>query len=356
MMRRYTAIVFLLMFAAVAGGCVTVGPDEVGVVTFNFPIPGLIDRGIQEQPLGTGTHIYVPYLMDVYIFKKSADKLEMTHRPDRGERKGRDDLRIKTSDGNDVWVDVTVDYRLDESKAPVLLLNFGPGRSFVKRMLSPTCRSVVRAVLGELTSEEFYNSALRRKKAEKTVAVLNDRLSPYGIIVDEVNIRAYRFSEEYEAEIQAKKQADQEAERNKSLTEAARREAETKKAKASGKAAAMIEKAKGEAARMKLEADAMLYQRRKEAQALEATAVAEAKGQAEINRALAGAGGRNVVALELAKALQGKKIYVLPTGTKGDVSFVDINRMLEQFTAKKVLQDASNSKVDKGKVGEGVKK
>src|SRR5256885_12080065 len=151
--------------------------------------------------------------------------LEMVLDSRRGDRNGRDDLHFKTTDGNDITMDVTVAWTIDPKHAPDLLQNVGFSTNEVKETLvRPMARTLVRDVLNELDSEAVYNSDKRFEKAEQARQQLSAALAPYGILVNQVILHEHRFHPDYERVIHDRKLAEQRAQQLKSETEAAAQE------------------------------------------------------------------------------------------------------------------------------------
>jgi hypothetical protein len=80
----------------------------------------------------------------------------------------------------------------------------------------------------------------------------------------------------------------------------------------------------------KLAADAEYYQQQQNADAIVAERAAKAKGIQKRNEALRGSGGRALVKLRLAEALDGTPIVLIPGGASGvGLNKLDLNRLLE---------------------------
>jgi regulator of protease activity HflC (stomatin/prohibitin superfamily) len=171
-------------------------------------------------------------------------------------------------------------------------------------------RSRPRDIFGELKTEEFYVSDKRDEKSERVKAGLNELLNPYGVIVERVSTKDYRFNPAYQKAIEDKKVAEQ----NKSATKAAQEEYLKK-----------LEDAKGEVNKM----------------------VAEARGITEMNKALVGSGGEVMVKLKLAEALEGKRILLLPLSGAGmDIKTTNINQLLETYGIKSLTSGGGARPVD----------
>jgi len=319
-------------------GCIPqrIGAKEVGVKT-NKALFGT--RGVQQEIAESGqVKFYNPLVTDWNTFDKNVQILDMTAVQGRGDRAGRDDMRFKTIDGNDISLDIIISYRINPESAPTILQDVAKNDEDLKENIVRTiARSKPRDIFGELETEEFYDAAKRAAQAEKVKMVMNEILEPYGVIVGGVNTGDYRFNPEYQRAIEEKKVADQQVEKNRSATAAAEEEYKRKVEEAKGEVAKMIAKADGEFERAKIEADAYYIQQQRLAEAIIAEGEAEAAGILAMNEALSGAGGEAMVKLKIAEALSGKKIMMLPIGGGGlDVRSTDINSLLQLYGLEKV--------------------
>ena len=331
-------LVLAALFALVAlPGCMpySTGPTEVGVRTRKFGLFG--EKGVQDRIYEPGaTYFMVPFINDWHIFDTRLQNLEMTATEMRGDRPGRDDLLFKTVDGNDISLDVIISYRIDPAKAKHILMNVAQNDEELKENTVRTvARSKPRDIFGELETEDFYKASERTAKSDQAVKILNEILEPYGVIVERVGTRDYRFNPAYQQAIEEKKVADQQTEKFKSETGAAVEEYLKKVEIAKGDIAEVIAQADGEYERAVIEADAYYEQQLRLAEATEAEGRAEAEGILKMNEALAGGGGAAMVKLEVADALKGKQIVMLPIGGGGlDVRSTDINSLLELYGLK----------------------
>jgi regulator of protease activity HflC (stomatin/prohibitin superfamily) len=257
----------------------------------------------------------------------------MTFDPKHGDKSFRDDLLFKTVDGNDISLDVIISYRIQPEKAPYIL-QYVASSDFELRdnVVRTVARSRPRDVFGELKTEEFYISDRRDAKAEAARTILNEILDKYGVTVERVSTKDYRFNVAYQKAIEDKKVADQVAEQNKSATRAAIEEYLKKLEDAKGEVNKMVAEVDGRFRQAQIEADAYFEKQGRIAAATEAEGIAEAKGITELNRALAGSGGEVMVKLKIAEALEGKRILLLPISGSGmDLKTTNMNQLLETF-------------------------
>ncbi len=331
-------LAFLLIFSLAvlaAGGCIphTTGDTEVGVRTVKWGF-GVLDVGVEEKNYPPGsTFFFTPLVNDWHTFDTKLQNIEMTIQRGKGDRSERDDLLFKTIDGNDIGLDVIIAYRLDPDKAPYVLQHVAENDEMLReKIIRAIVRSKPRDIFGELKTEEFYVASSREMKSEQAKEILQKILGPYGIIVEKVLTKDYRFNPEYQKAIEAKKVADQRVEKNKSAQHAALEEYKKKLKDAEGEVNKMVARSDGEFLKAKIEADAYFEKQKLLAEAILVEGEAAAKGIREKNRALTGAGGETLVKLRIAEALQGKKIIVLPVSEGGmNLKTTDMNGLLEML-------------------------
>ncbi len=343
-MRSYLLVTVTMAMAA-AAGCTSrkTGENEVGVLVCKVGVGCSDGRGIQGTIYPPGsTNFFAPWIRDFYTFDTKVQNLEMTARTKGGDRATKDDLQFKTSDGNDISMDVTVVWQIDPKKAPMILHEVGKSTAEVKeKLVRPMARTLVRDVLNELTSESVYNADLRYKKAEEATSTLQAALAPYGVVVTQVILHEHRFHPEYEHIIQERKLSEQRAEQMKSETLAAAENAKNALEDARKKVGADIKTAEGELAQAKLTADAQFYSQQQNATAITAEREAHAQGIEKRNAALSGSGGRAMVKLKIAEALTGKQIVLVPGGGGGagmNVNKLDINQLIQSMVEASAAQ------------------
>jgi len=344
-MRALTIAIFLLLLGVFSFYPHTTGPTEVGVRIIKWSL--FAKKGVQDRVYEPGALYFFPLVLnDWSTFDTKLQNVEMTHDPARGDKQYRDDLLFKTIDGNDISLDVIISYRIDPQKAPFIVQYVAADDFELKdKVVRTVARSRPRDVFGELKTEEFYVSDKRDEKAELAKKALNDLLGPYGIIVERVSTKDYRFNPAYQRAIEDKKVADQVAEQNKSATKAAQEEYLKKLEDAKGEVNKMVAEADGRFRQAQIEADAYYEKQGRIASATEAEGVAEAKGITELNKALAGSGGEVMVKLKIAEALEGKRILLLPlAGSTMDIKTTNINQLLETYGIRSLAGSGNEKK------------
>lgn len=246
-----------------------------------------------------------------------------------------DDIEFKTVDGNDISIDVTVAWRIDAPKAPLVLQRVADSTLDVQeRLVRPAARAYVRDALNRLKSEDFYvaGQALRGRRGDPHPAL--ERAEPRGR-----HRRTGRLGEHlhpaYEEVIREKKLAEQNGEKLASEATAAGEEAKRNLESARGKVNQQIATANGEFLETKLAADAALVRAKNEAEAILLEARTKAQGIEKENAAMAGTGGRTMVKLRIADAMKGKRLVMLPSAG-ADLQTLDVDALLSSLVAHKV--------------------
>jgi regulator of protease activity HflC (stomatin/prohibitin superfamily) len=336
-MKRMIFLILAALYLSTLTGCILYSTEatEVGVRTKKLTFWGA--KGVEDRAYPPGsTYLFLPFINDWNTFDTKLQNLEMVYEQGRGDRTTRDDLLLKTIDGNDISLDVIIAYRIDPAKAPYILQNVATSDHTLRdKVVRTVARSKPRDIFGELTTEEFYVADKRERQANKAKEILQEMLGPMGIIVEKVLTKDYRFNKEYQKAIEDKKVADQQVQKNRSAQHAAREEYLRKLEDAKGEVNKLVADADGTFRRAKIEADVYFEQQKLLAEAIKSEGVAEAKGIQEMNNALAGSGGEAFVKLRIAEALQGKKIMLLPVSEGGmNLKTTDINQLINTMGIK----------------------
>ncbi len=319
-------VLAIFLFTIIRVGRVT--GEEVGILL------NRMNGSITVIP-ESGTRIYNGITTDFYVLDKTLQTLVMSDDEKRGSSGEKDSLKVKTIDGSDVYVDLKVQYRIVPGVANIVINTSGPKDAFKQKWARDYVRSVARNYLGELTTEEFYNSAKRDVKIQQAQKELNVRLQDFGIIIDSIVIpRKPHFYEEYEEMIKKKKLADQAVLEEQSKALAAKQKQQTLIVEETNKKNVAVEefegkmeqkiisaKAEGERVRkaadayydkLTIGAEANLYQLTQQSEGILAKKKAEATGIEAMRNALEGEGGRNIVKMEYAKKLRNITIIGKP--------------------------------------------
>jgi len=329
---KILVIAAILVFVVYNLFFVYVHPDEYGIKVNRIGIT----RGVQKEVYHAGLTLVMPFgMQQIYRLPKSIQVLELTNFPQTAAGTARKDraAHIQTSDGFFVDVDVSILYHI---KDPYLVFTtIGPGTLFEDNGIIPKAEPALKETLGKLTTEEFYNSPRRVKKAEEARDQLNKDLNLKGIEVDQVLVRYFKYSPEIQKNIEEKKLQDQMVFTNQSAARAAKEEAELKKIVQEGMVIAAVEMEKGKAYVTRKIAEKDLYVRKIKAEADLLVQLAEAERVRLKNEALKGIGSERMVGLKMADAYKGLDLIILPSDGAHGVNPLDLDNTLRLFDVRK---------------------
>jgi len=153
-----------------------------------------------------------------------------------------------SKDLQDVTTEVTVNLHIDPDKVKDLYKNIGI--AYGPTVVAPAVQESVKASTAEFTASELItNRPLVKQRVELT---LSERLKKYNIIVENVSLTDFKFSEQFTKAIEAKVTAEQEALQATNILQKVKVEAEQKITAAQGDANSVIIKANADAYALKI--------------------------------------------------------------------------------------------------------
>ncbi len=327
---KYLPLLLVLLFLLFKLAYVYVEPNEYGIKIVRFGS----NNGVQEQVYGPGLQFVIPRVQEMDTLPRDLQVLELTNSPETASRLARVEraAHIQTSDGFYVDVDVSILYQLVDPYK--VFTTIGPGRLFEDNGIIPKTEPALKATLGELTTEQFYNSPMRVAKTERAKELLNAELKPKGIEVVQVLVRYFRYSDEIQKNIEAKKLQDQLVFKNQAEGRAEVEEAKLKKIIQEGKNIVAVEMETGQAYVTKRVAEKDRYVRTKNAEADLLVKLAEAQKVKLKNAALQGEGADRMVGLKMADAYKGLETIVLSSDGKSGVNPLDLDQTLKMFDVR----------------------
>jgi regulator of protease activity HflC (stomatin/prohibitin superfamily) len=242
--RPWIIISLLLVFgiSLLSASLVFIEPQETGVI-----ISLVSPDGYRQQPLRSGLHWIIPLAERVVQYPIFWQNFTMSSDPLEGSKVGNDSIAARTSDGQSVFVDSSIIYRLDPNE--VIRVHIDLQNRYVDDFIRPLLRGTIRTEVSQFTAEEVNSS--KRKDLEKSLEEqIRQALSDKGFILDRFLLRNIAFSSQYASAIEQKQIAEQERIQKEYQAEQMRKLAEGERDKtrieAQGKAdAAVLE---GEAA------------------------------------------------------------------------------------------------------------
>jgi regulator of protease activity HflC (stomatin/prohibitin superfamily) len=230
---------------AVLSTFVQIDAGHIGVVT-RF---GAATGNVFEQ----GLHTKVPYIEDVAVFNVQTQKEQVK-------------AEAASHDLQDVHADVALNYHLTRDSREVVTVFVNIGLGYKDRVIDPAIQEAFKATTAQFTAQELItNREAVKTKARET---LSNQLAKFHVVVDELNITNFEFSKEFQAAIEQKQVADQNAETANNKLRQVQTEAQQRVAQAKADADSVRLAVDAQAYKVKVDADAQAYAQEKLRQTL----------------------------------------------------------------------------------------
>jgi regulator of protease activity HflC (stomatin/prohibitin superfamily) len=313
-------------------------PDEFAVKQVDVPIPLLTGAsGIHTNIYGTGIHWRTPGCEKFLVFPRSLRAVTLHSSGQREEsRQGyvryEEAAHIQTSDGFFITLDVSILYRVVDPYR--VIREFGAGNLYEQNGIILQAEPTLKATMGTLHPEDFFDAAKRVAKQEVARDKFNEFLEPRGLRVDHVLIRYPKYHEAVQARIEARNIQEQTKQKNMETAKLAQAQAALNEVMKQGEASHAIKLMEGTNQITRLSAQMEAYKRKRAAEGNRVVALADAEKQRLLNEAYQGEGADKLLGLEWAKVLSGLDTIVLPAGGPDGFNPLDIETLMRQLNLK----------------------
>ena len=197
-------------------------PGKVGVQT-------LLGK-VQENVLESGPHLINP-AVEVTTFTIQTQNYTMSAKSGEGQVEGDDAIRVLSSDGLEVTIDLSVLYTVNPAKAPYILQNIG--EDYQDKIVRPITRTAIRDNAVNYQAVDLY-STKRQEFQFKINKTISDNFAKNGLEVQQILVRNISLPASVRASIESKIQAEQDAQKMQFVLQKERQEADRKRVEAQG--------------------------------------------------------------------------------------------------------------------------
>ena len=222
--KTFAAVALAVLGVILAASCLTFVPvGSTGVVkTFGAPSGKIFANGV---------HFKAPFLQSVEMVNNQIQKLEV-------------DANAVSKDMQEVSSTIAVNYRVGPGDSVGIVRDIG-AQLYVDKILSPAVQESVKSVTAKYTAEGLITE--RAKVGAEIATGLEDKVTAYGIVVQEFNIVNFEFSEAFNRAIEEKQVAQQDLIRVRTEQEQLVVKAEAAAKAAEAEAQAILVKAQAQA-------------------------------------------------------------------------------------------------------------
>ena len=221
----------LLLIAAPIAGLLAWEPVEEGNV-----------KVVKKWGATTGTvfepgaHLVNPVAQSTVSLSVRPQSYTMSSSTSEGDKRGDDAITVLTQDGLRTDIDVTVRYRVDQSKAVNFYRNYRTLDTAEERLIRPSIRSVLRTEAGRLPVTVIYTGEGQTQLKAAAEKELSNEFAEAGIILEAVQIRNVELPSEYAQAVEKKEITEQRRQQKQDELAVEELEAERKRIEAQGQA------------------------------------------------------------------------------------------------------------------------
>lgn len=193
-----------------------------------------------DMPLSEGLHLRIPIMQSVYKMPVMIERSET-----ESEAASRDLQRVTTQ--------VVLNYHIDPTQVVQVYRHLGVFENIEPRIIDPSVQEAMKAVTALYTAEQLVTK--RPDVAAAIKSALRERLQRHGLVIDEFSVTNFKFSDSFDAAIEAKTVAEQQKLKAERDLERIKVEAEQRiaQARAEAESTKLAAEAQAEALRMQRE-------------------------------------------------------------------------------------------------------
>ena len=185
---------------------------------------------VQNEVLESGLHFIDP-VVEVDTLSVQTQNYTMSGKDSEGAVKGDDAIRVLSSDGLEVTIDLSVLYKINPEKAPFILQNIG--ENYEDKIVRPITRTAIRDNAVNYQAVDLY-SVKRGEFQGKINKTITDAFAKNGLEVQQILVRNISLPATVRASIESKIQAEQDAQKMQFVLQKERQEADRKRVEAQG--------------------------------------------------------------------------------------------------------------------------
>ena len=225
---------FVTLGASVLGGIMILASLLRIVPAGSVGVQVLFGKVLVKSTLSEGLNIVNPFI-NLEIMTVRTQAYTMSIAAEEGQRYGDDAILSLTKDGLEIAMDLTVWYHLDASEAAIVFQKIG--KDYVAKIVRPAARTAIRNTTVKYNAVEIYSEKREEVQTEINKQLEKD-LEERGIVLEKVLLRNIQLPVKVKNAIEAKLEAEQDAQKMEFILLKEIKEADRKKIEAGGIASA----------------------------------------------------------------------------------------------------------------------
>src|ERR1700753_73751 len=161
--------VIIVILGLLSSSVKIIDPGKVGVQ--------VLFGKVQDGVLESGLHVINPFV-EVTTFSVQTENYTMSGKDNEGQQQGDDAIRVLSSDGLEVTIDLSVLYKINSVKAPFILQNIGA--NYEDKIVRPITRTAIRDNAVNYVAVDLY-STKRGEFQAKINKIISDNFRRNGL-------------------------------------------------------------------------------------------------------------------------------------------------------------------------------
>jgi regulator of protease activity HflC (stomatin/prohibitin superfamily) len=226
-LQKFTPVARIIGFAFIVLGIITACIKQIDAGQIGVKV---LFGSIQNDVMGSGLHFINP-LLDVKKLDVKTQNYTMSGVNDEGHKSGDDAIRVLTSDGLEVTIDLTVLYRIVSTEAPRLLKETGD--DYEDKIVRPLTRTKIRDNAVYYQAVDLFGNK-RDEFQQRIYKSIEDDFKKRGLMLEQLLVRNITLPNSVKASIESKINAEQDAKKMEFVLLKEKQEAERKRVEAQG--------------------------------------------------------------------------------------------------------------------------
>jgi regulator of protease activity HflC (stomatin/prohibitin superfamily) len=213
----------LIVLLGFSSAClVQIGAGEVGVQ--------VLFGKVQNDVLNSGLHVINP-LVNVQKMDIKTQNYTMSAVRDEGAKEGDDAIRVLSSDGLEVIIDITVLYRVLATDAPRIMRE--TGLDYTDKIVRPLSRTKIRDNAVYYDAVSLYSNK-RDEFQTRIFQSIAGEFQKRGLLLEQLLVRNISLPAAVKTSIEQKMTAEQDAQKMQYVLQKEQQEAQRKRVEAQG--------------------------------------------------------------------------------------------------------------------------
>jgi regulator of protease activity HflC (stomatin/prohibitin superfamily) len=221
--KTVRSVAVVVIIAGILSKCIVqINAGQIGVKS--------LFGKVQNDVLSSGLHFVNPFV-EVQRLDIKTQNYTMSGIHDEGAKSGDDAIRVLTSDGLEVTIDLTVLYKLLPSEAPKLVRETGV--DYTDKIVRPLTRTKIRDNSVYYEAVSLYSNK-RDEFQQRIFKSIEEDFKKRGLVLEQLLVRNITLPASVRATIEQKINAEQDAQKMQFVLLKEKQEAERKRVEAQG--------------------------------------------------------------------------------------------------------------------------